>query len=106
MLPVAYRDTVWISPIINQPLLVQPHYLSPQPRAGTTRQMTIQRVFTGRNVVLGDGQPQPATVIVDVTEGRILDVLNSVSVRSSHPDIPDEHWIDVDDKYLIPGIVE
>lgn len=68
--------------------------------------MTIKRVFTGRNVVLGDGQPQPATVIVDVTEGKILDVFDRVSIRSDLPDIRDEHWIDVVDKYLIPGIVE
>ena len=68
--------------------------------------MTIKRVFTGRNVVLGDGQPQPATVIVDVTEGKILDVLNTVSVRSDLPGVRDVDWIDVGDKYLLPGIVE
>ncbi|KAI1789495.1 allantoinase [Ganoderma leucocontextum] len=68
--------------------------------------MTIKRVFTGRNVVLGNGQPQPATVIVDVTEGRILDVLDRVSARSDFPDIRDVHWIDVDDQYLIPGLVD
>ena len=68
--------------------------------------MTIKRVFTGRNVVLGDGQPQPATVIVDVTEGRILDVLNTVSARSDFPAVHDVDWIDVGDKYLLPGIVE
>ncbi|PIL28242.1 hypothetical protein GSI_09654 [Ganoderma sinense ZZ0214-1] len=68
--------------------------------------MTIKRVFTGRNVVLGDGQPQTATVIVDVTEGKILDVLNTVSVRSDLPEVRDDDWIDVGDKYLLPGIVD
>ncbi|KAM5541854.1 hypothetical protein V8D89_004583 [Ganoderma adspersum] len=68
--------------------------------------MSIKRVFTGRNVVLGDGQPQPATVIVDVTEGKILDVLNTVSVRSDLPGVRDVDWIDVGDKYLIPGIID
>ena len=68
--------------------------------------MVFKRVFTGRNVVLSDGQPQPATVIVDAAAGRIVDILGTASARSDFPDIGDADWIDAGDKYILPGIVE
>ncbi|CDO77124.1 hypothetical protein BN946_scf184606.g6 [Trametes cinnabarina] len=68
--------------------------------------MVHKRVFVGRNVVLSDGQPQPATVITDVSTGKIIDILHGISPRSSFADVADEDWIDSGDKYILPGIVD
>ncbi|RPD55615.1 allantoinase [Lentinus tigrinus ALCF2SS1-7] len=63
-------------------------------------------VFTGRNVVLGGGQPRPATVIADVESGKIIDVLDKVSSRAEFPDVGDAHWTDAGNHYILPGIVD
>ncbi|OSD02548.1 allantoinase [Trametes coccinea BRFM310] len=68
--------------------------------------MAHRRVFVGRNVVLSDGQPRPATVIVDVSTGKIVDILNGISSRSSFAEVDDADWIDAGDKYILPGIVD
>ncbi|KAI0654832.1 allantoinase [Cubamyces menziesii] len=68
--------------------------------------MTNKRVFTSRHVVLGDGQPRPATVIADVTTGKIVDILDGVSPRSSFSEVGDADWIDAGDKYILPGLVD
>ncbi|EJF58144.1 allantoinase [Dichomitus squalens LYAD-421 SS1] len=68
--------------------------------------MSTQRVFTGYNVVLSDGQPQPATLIVDLTTGKIVDILGRVSARTDFPDVGDADWIDAGGKFILPGIVD
>lgn len=65
-----------------------------------------KRVFTGRNVVLSDGQPRPATVIADAATGKITAILHKTSIRSDFPDIDHAHFIDAGDKYILPGLVE
>ncbi|KAI0692798.1 allantoinase [Cerioporus squamosus] len=61
-------------------------------------------IFTGRNVVLGDGQPRAATVIADVDTGKIVDVLDRTSSRSEFPDVSDADWTDAGNLYILPGI--
>ncbi len=69
--------------------------------------MAISRaVFTGRNVVLGDGQPRAATVIADVDTGKIIDVLDRTGSRTDFPDVSDAYWTDAGNLYILPGIVE
>ena len=69
-------------------------------------QMSSRRVFTGRNVVLSDGQPHAATVIADVNTGKIVEIIDRVSNRTDFPDIGDAEWMDAGDKYILPGLVE
>ena len=68
--------------------------------------MCSKRVFTGRNVVLSDGTPRPATVIVDTNTGKITDILDGTAARADFADIGDADWIDAGDKHILPGIVE
>ncbi|TFK84933.1 allantoinase [Polyporus arcularius HHB13444] len=67
---------------------------------------TSRAVFTGRNVVLGDGQPRAATVIADVDTGKIIDVLDRTSPRTDFPDVSDAYWTDAGNLYILPGIVD
>ncbi|KAI0366095.1 allantoinase [Pilatotrama ljubarskyi] len=65
------------------------------------------RVFVGRNVVLGDGQPRPATVVADANTGKIVDILDGVTPHQSFPDaVDDDGWLDAGDKYILPGLVD
>src|SRR6266446_1953138 len=71
------------------------------------------RVYTGNNVLLPGSQvPQPATVLVSTKTGKILDVREGRHVRADFADMiasgdsDDGRWIDVGDKYLLPGLVE
>ena len=68
--------------------------------------MSTRRIFTGRNVVLADGQPRPATLIVDAASGKITDVLPHASARTDFADVGDAGWVDAGDHYILPGIVE
>ena len=68
--------------------------------------MSKTRVYTGRNVVLSNSPPQPATVIADAATGKITDILHKYSARSDFPDVGDNDWIDAGDKYILPGLVE
>ena len=68
--------------------------------------MSKTRVYTGRNVILSNSPPQPATVIADATTGKITDILHKHSARSDFPDVGDSDWIDAGDKYILPGLVE
>ena len=68
--------------------------------------MPNKRVFTSRNVVLSDGRPRPATLIVDVDTGKITDILDRTSARTDFPDVGDADWFDAGDRHLLPGIVE
>ncbi|KAH9930459.1 allantoinase [Epithele typhae] len=63
------------------------------------------RIFTGLNVIL-DGQPRPATVIVDAETGKITQVRDGTSARTDFPDTTDADWLDAADKYILPGIVD
>ncbi|KAI0646715.1 allantoinase [Trametes meyenii] len=65
-----------------------------------------RRAFLSRNVLLTDGQPRPATVIVDDSTGTIVDIIGTLVPRSSFPDIDDADWIDAGHSYLLPGLVD
>ena len=55
----------------------------------------------------GSPVPQPATVLVSAKTGKIIEVYTERLVRTHHPAITDDHWLEVDDdKYLLPGLVE
>jgi hypothetical protein len=61
-------------------------------------------VFTGTNVVLpGRENPTPGTIRVDVQSGKIIDVTEG---KCTSQDFPDSDFIDVGDKYILPGLVE
>jgi hypothetical protein len=68
------------------------------------------RVYAGNNVLLPGSQvPRPATVLVSTKTGKIIDVREGRHVRADYADIAsddDDCWIDVGDKYLLPGLVE
>lgn len=64
----------------------------------------IKRVFTGNRVVLpGADQPTPATIVVDIQTGKIIDTSPG---RSSPDDQLDVDFIDAGDKIILPGLVE
>ncbi|KAH9996010.1 allantoinase [Russula vinacea] len=63
------------------------------------------RVYIGNNV------PCPATVLVSTKTGKIIDVREGRHVRADYADYTDlasddDRWIDVGDKYLLPGLVD
>jgi alpha-D-ribose 1-methylphosphonate 5-triphosphate diphosphatase PhnM len=61
-------------------------------------------VFTGTNVVLpGRENPTPGTIRVDIQSGKIIDVTEG---KRTSQDFPDSDFIDVGDKYILPGLVE
>ena len=81
----------------------------------TTRAMSVNtdlRVYTGYNVLLPGSQlPRPATVLVSIRTGKIVDVREGRHVRADYADIiassdDDDRWTDDGDKYLLPGLVE
>ena len=66
--------------------------------------MSSKRAFTSRNVVLpGQEQPQPATIIVDITTGKITDVLQGTRTQAELPEI---ELVEVGERYILPGLVE
>ncbi|KAI0765483.1 allantoinase [Fomes fomentarius] len=68
--------------------------------------MSTKRVFTGRNVILSDGQPRPATIIADAATGKITAILHKTSIRSDFPDMDHAQFVDAGDKYILPGLVD
>jgi hypothetical protein len=67
------------------------------------------RVYAGNNVLLPGSQvPRPATVLVSAKTGKIIDVREGRHARADYAGIAsdDARWIDVGDKYLLPGLVE
>ena len=68
------------------------------------------RVYAGNNVLLPGSQvPRPATVLVSTKTGKIIDVQEGRHVRTDYANIVSDNndrWIDVGDKYLLPGLVE
>jgi len=63
-----------------------------------------RRVFTSKNVILPDMQsPQPATIVVDVQTGKIIDIVPSYNARNG---LEDAVWVDCGGNYILPGLVE
>jgi allantoinase len=63
-------------------------------------------VCTGSKVLLPEGtDPVPATVIVDRSTGKIIDVRQRQISREQLPLEPVE-WIDAGDNIVLPGLVE
>ena len=68
---------------------------------------TDLQVYTGNNVLLPGFQvPRPATVSVSTKTGKIIDVREGRHVRADYASSDDDRFIDVGDKYLLPGLVE
>ncbi|KIY73043.1 allantoinase [Cylindrobasidium torrendii FP15055 ss-10] len=62
-------------------------------------------VIVGDNVLLPDDKvPRPATVVVDLTSGKITTISPSRASRSSFPE--NVQWIDAGSKYVLPGLVD
>ncbi|PAV20598.1 allantoinase [Pyrrhoderma noxium] len=65
------------------------------------------RVFTSNKVLLpGNEDGVPATIVVNIASGKIVEIRQQRSVRSDFPGIPDQCWIDSGDKWLLPGLVD
>jgi len=68
------------------------------------------RFYTGNNVLLPGSQvPRPATILVSASTGKIVDVREGRHGRADYADLAgddDDRWVDVGDKYLLPGLVE
>jgi hypothetical protein len=71
------------------------------------------RVYTGNHVLLPGSQvPRPVTILVSANAGKIIDVREGRQARADYADLlggdsdDDNRWIDVGDKYLLPGLVE
>lgn len=68
------------------------------------------RVYAGNNFLLPGSQvPRPATVLVSTKTGKIIDVQEGRHVKADYADIAsddNDRWIDLGDKYLLPGLVE
>lgn len=63
-----------------------------------------RRAFTSDNVALpGQGRLEPATIIVDVSTGKITDVIQS---KRTQDELPDTELIDAGDRFILPGLVE
>lgn len=62
--------------------------------------------FTSTSVVLPDRkEAQPATILVDTTSGKILDVLQGYHATLPQS-VKDVVWVDRGEKYLLPGLVD
>jgi allantoinase len=65
------------------------------------------RAYTGNNVLLpGASLPRPATVLVSTNTGKIIDVREGRHARTDFAHLDDDRWVDVGDKYILPGLVE
>ena len=64
-------------------------------------------VFVSDNVLLpGSDSCKSATLVVDKATGKITEGRETRSSRSDFPEIPDDAWIDVGSKWILPGLVE
>lgn len=62
---------------------------------------------TSRNLILpGDPVPRPATITIDTSTGKIIDIHPGYQPGGESPDDADVAWIDVGGKYVLPGLVE
>jgi hypothetical protein len=62
-------------------------------------------VVTGRNVLLpGSDQPQPATITVDGSTGKITDIQTVYTTQQSPGG--ETMFVDAGDKFVLPGLVE
>lgn len=65
-------------------------------------------VCTGRNVlVAGDTIPGPATIKVDLSTGKIIEISRGHQTKEGiTPDGDEITWIDAGDMTVLPGLVE
>jgi allantoinase len=64
-------------------------------------------VLTGNNVVLPDyNTPRPATLIIDLTSGKIKHVYQGKGSSTVSDDNTGTQRIDAGDKFILPGLVE
>lgn len=62
---------------------------------------------TSRNVLLpGDLVPQPATITIDTSTGKIVDIHPGLQLNRESPDDVDVAWIDAGEKFVLPGLIE
>ena len=65
------------------------------------------RVYTGSRVVLpGRAEAGPATIVVDVGIGKIIQIHPEHSSRQQYPTVSDSQWLDAGEKLILPGLVE
>jgi allantoinase len=69
------------------------------------------RVFVSDNVLLpGANDPSPATIEVDLSDsggGKIKRIHARRRTRGEYADLEDDNdWIDVGERWILPGLVE
>ena len=64
-------------------------------------------VFISENVYLSELRDlSPATIIVNLETGKVIEILTRCVSRAEYKDVPDERWIDVGSDFILPGLVE
>ncbi|KAH8115738.1 allantoinase [Phellopilus nigrolimitatus] len=64
-------------------------------------------IFTSDNILLtGSQKLAPATLIVEKSTGKILEVKETRSTRADFPEIADDDWVDAGDRWILPGLVD
>ncbi|KAL5508619.1 DAL1 [Sanghuangporus vaninii] len=68
---------------------------------------TTRLVFTSNNVLFpGSDLCKPGTIVVDKSTGKIVEIRATHSSHADFPVIPDDSWIDTEDKWILPGLVD
>ncbi|KAH0589093.1 Allantoinase [Termitomyces sp. J132] len=64
-------------------------------------------ICTGRNVLLPNmTSPVPATLTVELSTGKITDIVLGYQSSDARSDDPTVQWIDAGDKFVLPGLVD
>jgi hypothetical protein len=65
-------------------------------------------ICTGKRVLLPGHDVQPATMIIDLSTGKITAIQHGHTTKHDFPALGGDHvrWIDAGDKIVLPGLVE
>ncbi|KAG6865367.1 hypothetical protein C0991_003144 [Blastosporella zonata] len=64
-------------------------------------------ICTGRNVLLpGNPLPIPATLTIDLSTGKIINIVDSYQITNTASLAGSIQWIDAGDKMILPGLVD
>lgn len=52
----------------------------------------------------GASSPQPATLEISLSTGKITQIYNEARLQSDYPGLSPERFVDTGDKWLLPGV--
>ena len=93
--------TTWVSP---GPAHIQPIRCRDNPYLAMSTPQYLK--VTSKNVLLPSGDPQPATITIDRTSGKIVSIdlyYLGENAGKHHPNI---EVLDVGERHVLPGLVE